>query len=317
MKRKTPKASMACQQHLMLLWIMLISLFLSACASQKPTFSLQAFNEKAKIDVSLHSVDTGKFNVHYAKTGNVDGPIVIFLHGTSGSWQSYTSLLKNAELQKKFTLIAVDRLGWGNSISYEYDSKSHRHRKISFRIHAKAIAAVIQKENAQRSSERPVILVGHSLGASIAPRIVIDFPELIRGLLLVSGTIDPKLSKPRWYNRLAQFKLINAFIPNHLIHSNREVVSLPQELSQFDHKLSSFNIPVTLIQGMKDGLVDPRNVHFAREKFQYLGDDLELIEMLNSGHFILWENPEIISKALLRLSLKTQREQVRAFIKSE
>lgn len=297
---------MRCKQPLMLLYILLFSFLLSACAGQKATFSLQAFNKKELIDVRLHSIDTGKFNIHYAKTGNMDGPIIIFLHGTSGSWQSYTSLLKNTELQKKFTLIAIDRLGWGKSISHEHDLKSHRHRKIDFRFHSQAIAAVIQQENEQRSSSRPVILAGHSLGASIAPRVAVDFPELIGGMLLVSGTIDPKLSKPRWYNKLAQYKLISVFLPNHLIHSNREVVSLPQELSQVDHQLSSFTFPITLIQGLKDGLVNPKNLGFAREKFQHLGDDLELIEMSKSGHFILWEEPEIISEALLRLSLKTK-----------
>ncbi len=297
------------RQHFMLLCIAMCSLFLSACAGQKATFSLQAFNQKEMIDVSLHAVETEKFTLHYAKTGNSDGPIVLFLHGTSGSWQSYTSLLKNKALQKKFTLIAIDRLGWGQSVSH--DNSHQRYRKIDFGTHSEAIAAVIKQENLLRSSSKPVILVGHSLGASIAPRVAVDYPELIGGLLLVSGSIDPKLSKPRWYNRLAQFKLVNVFIPNHLIHSNREVISLPYELSEYDHKLSLFSFPITLVQGLKDGLVNPKNVQFAKKKFQHLGDDLELIEMSNAGHFVLWEDPETISDALLRLSIKHQNKSAK------
>jgi len=256
------------------------------------------------LDVSLHTVVTEEFSINYAKLGNNKGPIVLFLHGTSGNWQSYTSLLKHKELQNRFSLIAIDRLGWGQSVSYEHQHKPFQ--KIDFQDHSAAIAAVINQENEIRGSQRPVILVGHSMGASIAPRVAIDFPNLIGGLLLISGTIDPKLGKPRWYNRLAQFKLVNLFIPKHLIHSNREVLSLPYELNFYNQNLSLFSIPITLIQGMKDGLVNPNNLNFAKKRFKHLGDKLELIEKSNSGHFILWENPDLIADALLRLSLKSK-----------
>ena len=301
-KASFTKEMTACKQYLTLFSIVLFSFLLTACAGQKATFSLLDFNQTENIDVSLHSVKTDKFKVHYAKTGKNNAPIVIFLHGTSGSWQSYTSLLKIESLQKHFTLIAIDRLGWGESISHDYQHQPYQ--KIDFSIHSDAIAAVIKKENQLRSSSKPVIIVGHSMGASIAPKVAIEHPELISGLLLISGSIDPELSKPRWYNRLAQMTLLNVFLPKHLVHSNREVISLTQELQQYENKLSLFSFPITVVQGLKDGLVNPKNLHFAKEKFDHLGDNLEVVEINEAGHFVLWEDTEVIANALLRLSAK-------------
>lgn len=294
------KGSTKRQPYLIFSCLLLASFLLSACATKKGVD-----NDEAQLDVSLHYVEGDNFNIHYAKTGNLEGPIVLFLHGTSGSWRSFSSLLQNTNLQDKFTLIAIDRLGWGNSTGKDKNSSNKPYHKIQFSVHSEAIAAVIKQENEQRSSTQPIILVGHSLGASIATRVAVDSPELVAGMLLISGTIDPELSEPRWYNRLAQFTLINVFLPNHLIHSNREVVSLHQELVQIDQKLPSLNFPITHIQGLKDGLVNPKNSLFSQKKFKHLKEDFELIEMPDAGHFILWKNPDIISSALLRLSSKS------------
>ncbi len=276
------------------------TLLLGACAGQKLSNPLSALNEQAPNSVSLHTFENDEFSVHYAKTGNSMGNMVVFLHGTSGNWQSYQSLLANTELLEKFTLIAVDRLGWGNS----YSKNDH----TGFAIQSRAIAAVIRQENMLSNKSQPAILVGHSLGASIAPKVAVDYPKLVAGLLLVAGALDPELSKPRWYNRLAQFKLVNVFVPGRVLRSNTEVLSLPKELGQFSEQFSELSVPVTIIQGAKDGLVNPGNIEFARKNLRHLGNDLELIKMPDAGHFVLWENPGVVSAALLRLSAKHKKQ---------
>ncbi len=39
------------------------------------------------------------------------------------------------------------------------------------------------------------ILVGHSLGGPVIARTAMDYPDLVDGLILVGGSIDPEMEK--------------------------------------------------------------------------------------------------------------------------
>ena len=54
-------------------------------------------------------------NYAYAGTRNKTG--ILFLHGTPGSWQAFAGYLKNADLQRDFFMVSIDRPGWGRSIN--------------------------------------------------------------------------------------------------------------------------------------------------------------------------------------------------------
>ena len=62
------------------------------------------------------------------------------------------------------------------------------------------------------------------------------------------------------------------------------------------------NIPVTVIQGLKDKLVDPKNVAFVEKKFAHKPDLLNVVKLPKSGHFIPWEHTEEIVKAIQSMS---------------
>src|SRR3546814_16092495 len=49
----------------------------------------------------------------------------------------------------------------------------------------------------------PAIVVGHSLGGPIAAKLAMDYPDRVRGLLLLAPSVAPALEAPRWYQRLA------------------------------------------------------------------------------------------------------------------
>ena len=147
-----------------------------------------------------------------------------------------------------------------------------------------------------------MILLGHSLGASIAPMVTVEHPELVSGLVLLSGSLDPELGKPRWYNWLASFPIVKYAIPDMLLKANKEIHLLNQALADIDDKWSQINVPVSVVQGKQDKLVNPDNVKFARSKLAGLGDRLKIIELENAGHFLPWENTETIASTIIALN---------------
>lgn len=108
-----------------------------------------------------------------------DGPRVLFAHANGFNARTYLRLL--APLAEHYEVIAVDLRGHGRT-DLAIDPDAHR----SWDVHARDLAAVIE-----HLSDRPLILAGHSMGATsqlmAAERI--DAPLL--GLALIEPVVMP------------------------------------------------------------------------------------------------------------------------------
>lgn len=105
-------------------------------------------------------------NMHIEIIGT--GPNLVLIHGWGMSGAVWQPLVKN--LSKFFTLHIVDLPGMGLSRTIE-----------PFHLHA------IAEKVAERLPANADI-VGWSLGAQVAMRIALDFPDLVRRLVLVGAT---------------------------------------------------------------------------------------------------------------------------------
>jgi len=300
--------------QLIFIFVLISLSLLSACAG--PAYKAK---QNDNIDIKLidgfssNSITFGKHKLSYhttelssaASNSNNNKLPIIFVHGTPGSWKSFKYVMSHKQLHNNFAMASVNRLGWNKA---EDDSKQEKTSDVeiiklaNFELQAEAIAEIIKSF----SPNKPVILVGHSLGASITPSVALNYPELVSGLLLISGTIDPKLGKPRWYNRLSQMSLINKALPARMALANKEISELEQNLIAQSAVWDQLSIPVTVIQGMKDKLVSPQNSEFAKSKLTRLGEDFALHELEDAGHFIIWEEIPVVAEALLELKKKLQ-----------
>jgi hypothetical protein len=149
-----------------------LTMILSACFPPYKPVS-QAESEVEGLHFSRLEVK-GKMASHdlfFVENGDSSKQMVLFIHGTPGSWQGYHYYLQAAELSSRAHLVAVDRPGFGQSTDEKW--------LPSFRDQA-SILIQLQKLN---HSGRPMIVVGHSLGGSIAYRMAVDFPEFISSLV--------------------------------------------------------------------------------------------------------------------------------------
>jgi|GEM_PF-251523 len=257
---------------------------LMGCAPPYETDPAKLFEGRSAPTFHEYSIEDR--NIHYAAAGETHRPLIIFLHGTPGTWKAFATFLGQSDLVERARLIAVDRPGFGKS---DY--------KVLLPSLARQ-AHLLQPLLNQDATGCGAILVGHSLGAPLAVRMAVEFPEQIGGLVLIAPSIDPDLEDPRWYNHLATYRIVNWAVPTPLILANKEVMALQGELREMMPLWEQLSSPMTLIQGGKDKLVLPANADFAERMAK---SPLKMVRVPDAGHFILWEQPDLIVQEILEM----------------
>lgn len=254
----------------------------------------QPYDVPERLDTSIqfNTVTAGEHKINYAYSGDSSKPGVIFIHGTPGGWGAFEVYLSSKTLQQDFFMVSVNRLGWGLSAipNKEIDG--------DFAKQAQAIAQIFEQY-----PDKEWTVVGHSLGASIAPKVAIIAPRKVTAMLLLAGSLDPKLGKPRWYNLVASTWLVRALLPSNLNNSNKEIMRLRRELKIMADEVSQtqFDTRLAVMQGGTDKLVSPKNTKFVdtywREKFS----EVTLIELPEEGHFLPWRQTRFVANLIRAL----------------
>ncbi|TKT90330.1 alpha/beta fold hydrolase [Dyadobacter frigoris] len=267
-------------------------LLLSQCMSfRKSDKEIDDYFQDSALKPSFHSIKTGNRIIHFAEIGPDSLPLVVFVHGSPGSWTAFIDFFKDSALYNHAHLVSVDRLGFGKSGLGKMEA--------SMQKQAKAIADVI-KAAAPNSS---AILVGHSLGGPVIARVAMDYPGQVRSLIIVAGSIDPDLEKKEWFRPIIGSFPIRYLLPVDLDVSNREIRPLKGELIQMLPLWANIRLPVIVIQGEVDDLVPPGNADFAKRMLINAPVKVEMIPEMN--HFIPWRRPDFIRDAVLE-QVKTQ-----------
>ena len=271
--------------------LLLIScaLMINGCASAEPPYKRLTVPDKS---IKFERIAMEQYELHYAYAGDPGKPGVMFIHGTPGSWPAFESYLVNKELQRDFLLVSVDRPGWGES------SQPAEELDGDFELNAKAFVRVMDQY-----PDKNWILVGHSLGASMAPQAALMAPQRTKALLLLAGSLDPKLGRPRWYNRLAHTWVGKWLIPDSLGYSNDEIMALRRQLETMSRQVQSARLDTRLIvmQGMKDKLVSPKNPRYVTEYWQQSFSDIALVELDDGGHFLPWLQADLVIEKIIEL----------------
>jgi pimeloyl-ACP methyl ester carboxylesterase len=132
-------------------------------------------------------VEVDGAKLHYVDRG--EGPPVVMIHGIAGNLRHFTHTILD-EIAKTNRVIAIDRPGCGYS---------ERPRGADNATHTQA--AIIQKALDTLGVADPLI-VGHSLGGSVALAHALLYPGTARGYVLIAPLAAPPELKPpfdRWY----------------------------------------------------------------------------------------------------------------------
>lgn len=241
---------------------------------------------------------------------------ILALHGFTGSGLDFEC----------FTYPTSSLLSW-----YAPDLMGHGQTPISKDPNDYLIDAHISYlDSLTELIQKPLILLGYSMGGRLALKYALERPHIIKHLILVSSTpgiLDHHERLKRQYadDDLA-LKILNEGIPNFiqfwqeqdLIKSQKNITSsiyqpmlnrklnnnplgLANSLRKMStgimeplwHRLSEIKFPVTLLTGEND------------LKFTQIAQQMNLLiphaihfSLPNSGHAAIWENPESFLKIL-------------------
>ena len=270
----------------------LISLFgitqLDFCAfRESPQKQITTLEASTKITPTVEYYEVGKQRIQYTHIGDSTLPLVLLVHGSPGSSSAYMNYMQDSSLLKKVHLVAVDRPGFG----YSNLGKAQR----SLKMQAKAFLPILEKYRANKT-----ILVGHSFGGPVISRMAMDFPDLINGLVIVAGSIDPDLEPNEWWRKPLNWRILRWLLPKALRVCNQEILPLEGELRKMMPLWEKIKMPVTIIQGELDNLVPKGNADFAKKML--VNSEKVKIEIIEGGnHFILWSLRDKVVQEILEL----------------
>ncbi|HJV47157.1 MAG TPA: alpha/beta hydrolase [Bacillota bacterium] len=263
-----------------------------------------------------HYMNIEGVRIHYLQKG--EGQPVILIHGLGA--YSYTWRYNFDELAHDFKVYALDLKGFG---------LSDKPKKTGYSIddHVKLVQKFIEK-----IEEKPVHLVGSSMGGEIGLRICLDSPELIDKLVLIgsSGYRD----RIPWYYRVLGYLPYNQWVKRYIQkkYLKEELLAQvvkdafydpeklkPQEIKnyiypvfltgfeeaylslfrKFDfgkrlNEYSAIQHQALILAGENDRVIPLQHL-------QRLNQDLSnstLVTLKKAGHFLHEERPEVVNQLI-------------------
>jgi non-heme chloroperoxidase len=249
--------------------------------------------------VKTINLSTG-VKLEYVEQGDPAGIPVILVHGFPDSWRSYEQVLPY--FPQSLHVFAISQRGHGNS-----DKPANGYFPKDF---AADIAAFIKAQKLP-----PVIIVGHSMGASVTQQFVVKYPELVRGIVLEGAiaSFDDKKDIVEYKSVVDQLQDPVDTAMARAFQASTLAKPIPQDffemLLQESHKakahvwkgvwkglmtanfraaLHQVKKPTLLLWGEKDNF-GPRA---DQEFFVTAIEGAQLIEYKGTGHSLHWEEPK-------------------------
>ena len=243
------------------------------------------------IKPTFFTIQNDSVKLFCATSGADTLPPLLLIHGAPGAWYGSRSMLGDSILQKHFHIIAMDRPGYNNS---EY--KNRKRPLTSIRLQAIAIHEALRLN---RSREKAIVL-GSSYGAPIAAELCMLYPASFAHLIMLAGAIDPDKEKFWWFHKYIRRGPVHWFMPRFLRTATDEKFAHIKELRVLQKRWTTLQVPVTVVQGGADDIVDPSNLEFAKKELA--GKQAEFIYIPEAGHMIRFRQAKMVRELLLKIS---------------
>ncbi len=182
---------------------------------------------------------------------------------------------------------------------------------------ARDIAAVIQNENAKHQSKAPAILAGHAFGHFVAKMTAVDFPKLVRAVILIGAAQkqpNPEVQKSVSIatdptqpeaERLKHLKLV-FFAPGNDpkpwltgFHANvRQAEMIARDATPQREYWSAGSAPILDIQGASDPYRPRSSSNELVEEFG--ARRVSVVIIPHAAHAVIVEQPRLVADAIIK-----------------
>ncbi len=277
-----------------IIFCLVVDQFVQYRLSDKELFT---FFKKNNIPGAVHYYEADGRRMRYVSMGNDSLPTLLFIHGSPASLSIYTDYYKDTAFLHHFKMLAVDRPGYG------YSGLGRPETSIQKQ------AAMIEPLLSQlQKAKRPVIIMAGSYGTSVACRLVMDFPSLVDGLVLVAPSVAPGEETIYTLSYAAANPAINWFIPRMIQSANAEKLSHEEELTKMVPYWKNIRIPVMYVQGEKDELIDTTNASFAKKHLTN-APFLSIQFVKDEPHFIAFSAQKLIKQKIFQMEALLQKRE--------
>ncbi|MFX1515142.1 MAG: alpha/beta fold hydrolase [Promethearchaeota archaeon] len=231
---------------------------------------------------------------------------IYFIHGHLGSsWKHWRFQLRSKKLYSRYQLISYDIRGFGLSSIRLYEAPETNQILSDTYFFLNNVLEI----------DKPLIIVGYSVGAILAIAYALLFPKKVNALVLLSPVpfMFPRIQsyripKSRPKKTLENISIINKLVWNRFKERNRAFVSritsqLYKKPNNLLTQLNSIKRPIYLIYGTKDSIV-PQETFALLEK--YLPKH-SIVETYPFDHGISHEHPKLFNSRLIDFSSKINR----------
>jgi pimeloyl-ACP methyl ester carboxylesterase len=279
----------------------IIFLFAFATLHAIPGFFAK-FDDPSRLGAPIQVAITNGFTIRFVEKPEATNGVtlsLVFIHGTPGGAGVWA-----AQFQTPYTnanLIAYNRPGFGGS------------KPVRAQPHLQLQVDALMTLLAGLTTNR-VLLVGHSYGSPIALLAGLEHPEKIAGVLLIGGDVDPAQEKPWLLQYVFGCRATSWILPQALRQCNRELLTVRADLTDMQKMLPKLSVPVVMLHGDRDPLVPVENVAWLEQQLAALGKTNLFGKIILPGvnHFIPWEHPEAVERAIRKLDEMQSRQNAPA-----
>ena len=251
----------------------------------------------------------GRIQLEYVEQGDPSGIPVIFLHGLTDSWHSFEETLKF--LPPHVHAMALTQRGHGHSEKPESGY-------LPYDFSEDLAAFLITKKTG------PALIVGHSMGATIAQRFAMDHPELVSGLVLLGAVPQFRVNPGVLGFRNEVLALTDPVEYSFAEAFQKSTITKPMDPVYFDTLVrESLKLPARVWKAALDGLMEVDYtsnlrgfkkktliLYGDRDEFSTIADQKKLNQAIegsqlkiykNTGHAIHWDRPREVANDLLKI----------------
>ncbi len=208
-------------------------------------------------------------------------PVLIFVHGSPGSMMDFKRYLTDSLLNKRFNLVAYERIGYGP------DNLGNTPAEMEVEL------GVLHQVVDTYGSEN-VVLAGYSYGGPVVLASQKNYKYKVSMASAVVGEYEPMFGVLAFY----RWKMTRWMIPPKAQAAAKEKYAHREEYPNYKEQWSRSPSPVINIHGDQDWIVPYKNSEFLVSVFDR--DKFRMVTIPGGGHELIWSDFDLIKEELLK-----------------